>query len=739
MDKRLRFIAAFVLVLISVCIPRPISAHRGSEQTTQPDNLTPSNTVIISNEFDSRFSQDFSVLLKHLRLEWIVLESAEVPDSVKDKNLILLGHPDSEFSGGLIRGMLSAEEIGDILAANDHHLILEKESPWMENRVIYICTGPDLLQRRDAGEELINAIFTGTSPASDWIRTTYDIDLDAGVRDDIAQYQYQINSPELPLQDLVIDAGARPPGKIAPEQAAEDVERLFTLLSHGYSGYGFYNQGGEFDQAKTNILHELSTKPSWSADAFAGLLHEQLRFIVDRHMSIGEYKFSEHSDFWYDTDLELTLGDDGYQFEAGGEMFTLVSINDADPTPFLLPSLNKEGEPVYRVGLLSKGEPSPLSLTAVSEAGERQFDVKFQRSDFDYYSKDIFKEDVIGGIPVVRMRSFSDINSDELDQFVESARDLRGEPVVIVDLRGNGGGNERWTSLWIQNLTGVRPESVFVFSELESVTSMIGRANAFVYWDHQGADLELFRTEAARYTRVAESIESGTRQPHWTGPRYPHIPLIENDTTVVVITNDLVASSGEGFVMRMSQAENVVVVGENTMGALTFGNISTHQLPNSKLMVWIPINFNLFPDQELRESVGLVPDLWVPAADAVNNTVAAIRRGTLTTYQPLPNGVLETNFIPESPLMNIIGGGVTFWLVILMAISISAVWIYFNRKKPRILLGSGLVWMFVSLYLINQKPQEPIGYGFLCISVLCIVSGGIIAIKERRIPSKLDV
>ena len=195
------------------------------------------------------------------------------------------------------------------------------------------------------------------------------------------------------------------------------------------------------------------------------------------------------------------------------------------------------------------------------------------------YSEDVFREDVIGGIPVVRVRSFSDYYADELNQFLKTASNHRGEPAIIIDVRGNGGGNEHWPISWIQRLTGRRAGAVFIFSELESKTSMIGRANASAYWYHRNSNTPIFERDAERFTHVAEAFESGTRQPSWTGPYYPEMPLIANDTTVIVVTNGLVASAGEGLVMRISQAENVVVVGENTCGALTFGNLPVRVAP----------------------------------------------------------------------------------------------------------------------------------------------------------------
>ena len=85
-----KFKLLLILVLLALClgIPTPGITASSYEQVTGPGNLTPKNTVILANSMDARFSQDFSVRLKHLRLEWIVLDSTVVPDSIQDKNLV---------------------------------------------------------------------------------------------------------------------------------------------------------------------------------------------------------------------------------------------------------------------------------------------------------------------------------------------------------------------------------------------------------------------------------------------------------------------------------------------------------------------------------------------------------------------------------------------------------------------------------------------------------------------------
>ncbi|NIV33727.1 MAG: hypothetical protein GWN58_31060, partial [Anaerolineae bacterium] len=542
---------------------------------------------------------------------------------------------------------------------------------------MYICTGDDLLLTRNAAEEAVRGILASSPPASGWIRTRFDTLLEEDVRETVERLRYAWDDAELPLADLLVEPGAKPRRRVSAQQAAEDVERLFYLLSHGYSGYGFFDQEGEFDRAEARTLEALATRSDWTVDDLASLIREHLGFVTDCHLKIGDIRYADHRDFWHDTTLEVVPGDGGYGVTVDGVRHTLEKVNGQDPESYLYPSLNANGEPIYRLGTLSEPEPVPLAMEVVGSGGQqRQVEIPLQRSDFVYYSDDRFREDTLGGIPVVRIRSFADEPTDPVTRFVETARTHREAPVVVVDIRGNGGGNEAWPNRWIQALTGRSPSSVFVFGELNSKTTMAGRANLFAQLQDQVPDSAFFRQELNRFTKSAQAFEEGSRQPGWTGPIYPRLPLIPNDTTVVIVMNGLVASAGEGMVMRASQAENVVLVGENSMGCLHFGNVSDHQLPHSRLSVRMPINAGLFPDMAFREEVGIRPDFWVPAADAVNYAVAAVRAGTITTQQPLSPSTLQQPFVPEGTWAGLKQETVIRWLVTAAVTAAGAVWAY---------------------------------------------------------------
>jgi hypothetical protein len=283
LDNKLRFLIVAVVLGLFVVFPIVDNVDETQAHAAGPGEVTPENTVILANETDARFSQDFSLLLRQLRLEWVILESPVLPESVWDKNLILLGHPDAAYTGEIIQEILTAEEIEMLRMATDRQVVIEKDSPWAEGRTVTICSGANMLLRRNAAEEAARAIIAAAPPASDWIQTTFDAELDEGVRDYVDQLLFEWDDAELPLADLTMDVDARSPWRISAQQAAEDVERLFYLFSHGYSGYAFFNQNGEFEQARERILQELSSESSWSSGAFSSLLHDHLGFIVDCH------------------------------------------------------------------------------------------------------------------------------------------------------------------------------------------------------------------------------------------------------------------------------------------------------------------------------------------------------------------------------------------------------------------------------------------------------------------------
>jgi hypothetical protein len=690
-------IFSIILLLLFLCVP----------VSTEYTELTPENTVILSNETDESFCKDFSVLLRRLKPEWVILDSVEIPDSIRDKNLIIVGSLNSVYTSDIIKELITPKEVTAI--TDGQYTVLEKDSPWTENKII-ICTGPDKILTKKAAEVVI------TSLDGEWINPPF-----ASVPSDeahtfLTSIQY-IPQEELPKEELGIQVDAKSPSYITYEEALKDVEYLFYLFSHGYCGYGYFKTKGSFDEAKKSILQELKTESTWTPDDFSHVLHDNLTFIHDMHLSIGSHKYGAHKDFWYDTTLELTqiMGD--YYFASNNTEYQVVSVNSKDPHQFMFPSLNVKGAPIYRLGTVSDTPPEPLILTVKTHDKQETMTIPLRNSDFEYFSQKIFQEQTIGGIPVVRIRSFSDHHIKYIDQFLEAAKKHRGEPIIIIDIRGNGGGNEKWPKEWVTQFTGQQPSSKRYFTELTTKTTMMGRANYFEWLSSLYPDVNFYQTEKDQFMTQVNLFEKEYTTPYWSGPFHQDASIISNETTIICITNRKVASAAEGFIIYLQQVENVIFVGENTRGALVFGQMTLHQLPHSKLSLNLPISLNIPLDLELREEKGFFPDLWVPAEDAVNYAVAAVRNNTITTTKSIPEEVLQSKFTPESVWISQLKG---FLLPILVLIATGITPAVVNRKR-----GEKFFFMFgiflgvaggIILYLVSF-----IGYVYMVLGVVYIV------------------
>lgn len=325
---------------------------------------------------------------------------------------------------------------------------------------------------------------------------------------------------------------------------------------------------------------------------------------------------------------------------------------------------------------------------------------------------------------LLRARSFSDYYSDELNQFLQAADKYKGEPYLILDIRGNPGGNDGWPKKWIARFTGRSPSLKHILTELISKTTMMGRVNLFAEMleTYPKKDAHWIQAEIDRYQAQADAFERQSVAPHWTGLKFPNTRLIPNETTLIVVADRGVGSAGEGLLSYLyRQVENVVFVGENSGGAVTFGQVSTHQFPYSNLRVSLPIKLNAMVDLEWKEERGFFPDLWVPPVDALNYAVAAARKGTITTQKNLPAGYFEAEFVPEKPLRRSWISEHEDLIAISILVILAIIPAYVNRKKTLFFFIFGICWLpFGVVFIAQEKPR---GYFFIILGSVYLTIG----------------
>lgn len=692
--------------------------------------LTPANTALLSDVTAQSFCQDFSPLLRDIGLEWILLEAAEAPEEARNKNLIIVGELRAGPVENLIAGLITPEEAAAIRQAG--HGVLVRQSPWHAERVVYIAAGSDLPQTKMAAEEAVRAILAAARAINDWYRsvTTANSEELAAY---LARFQHTPGDDELPLEALRMDFAAKLVLSISAAEAAEDVQRLFSLLSHGWAAYGYFDGEGRFDVVKARILGEIARQVRWSPAGLARLIRQQLSFVHDCHLNVDNEPFCGHADFWYDTSLEIYQTAGGYAFTFGDVEYHLTAINGESPERFLFPSLNARGDPVYRLGVLAAADaaPGPLRLTTDVQA-PKPFEIRLGRSDRMLYrdAESRFGEERIGGIPVVRVRSFGDFHEDQLTAFLQTADRYRDEPYLILDIRGNTGGNDTWPRSWVARFTGYSPAYNTVDSELMSKTTRMGRVNSSqeMLGRLKDTGTSWYEDAYARFNAQAESFERDDQKPYWATPVASASHWIPNHTTLIVLTDGAVGSSGEGFIKFLwRQVENVILVGENSAGAVTFGQGTIHQLPHSRLRVRLPVTLIVRTDLVWLEERGYEPDLWVPAADALNFAVAAVRQGTISAEEALPPTAFETQFTPEKPLRrswvreHSTGTGYKYELlaVALLAVPTGGMLVASRKRKLMPFLIGGAAFAMGVFYRLQGRSLGYLllGYGGMLVAV----------------------
>lgn len=451
------------------------------------------------------------------------------------------------------------------------------------------------------------------------------------LQEEIAQWQFLADpSDELSVDELT--APAKNLAELTRTQAEEDVRYLFRLFKHGYAGYGAFNQNGRFDRAQANILKALSNQPTLSRDKLAILIQSHLSFVYDCHLNLGGYGLFQHLNYYYWDGFNFFKdGERFWTWGTGGENW-LESVNGQPPGEYLKLSLTSEGDPVYRLGSIAPSQPEDFSLDLVHGDGTRDqrtgswltSPFNSDRTAFSHYTEQ--------GIPIVVNRTLLGDDAS-LQRFQADTASLRNESLFILDLRGNNGGLSGWAEGWVRNLTGFVPRWPFTATELDTRTVFAGKINLAGMINLDTGSVTTARLRES-YRTAMNDIDRGARRRGWTSLEIPLFSIIPNPRQlVVVLTDGRIASSGEGFLGYLRQLQNVVFVGENSGGCGIFGDVTTYTLPHSGIAIQLSSKLFLPTDLTNTEGKGYMPDLWVPAGNALPYAIVAIKRGWLKSPQ----------------------------------------------------------------------------------------------------------
>jgi len=425
----------------------------------------------------------------------------------------------------------------------------------------------------------------------------------------------QASAPYIPL----VKCGTQPeiiPVTITNEQARADIDMLEYLFDHAYSGKEYWSgKGVDFPGMIAELRNHAAGSGTFPVATFEEVIPRRLAQIQDGHLGLGGLKyhrFFRHTDAFF-ADLLVEKQNDSFividsQIAglAAGEAIRIGKEN-------LFPTLSPRGKEHFLVGLLSASSSAFLQIQGTNGS---PFQLPLHRCRLSNYADDdtsVFSSTSLEGVPHIRVQSFSGDYNKQLEEFEKSALSLTEKPAIILNLLGNGGGSEIYGTNWLTNLNG-KVASSRIGAELKSPPIVES-------WANENLDeLPPFLQEWVKDARIQLEILKKNPQKNWSvwySPASSEVGTYSGK--LIVLMDRWVASSGEGTVGHSKAVKDLLLIGENSAGIGTFGEIRYYLLPNSQISLSLPSKIFLEPG--VLEGKGFLPDLWLDTSDPLAELV----------------------------------------------------------------------------------------------------------------------
>jgi len=420
---------------------------------------------------------------------------------------------------------------------------------------------------------------------------------------------------------------------LSHEEIIEEINFLFDLLRYGYGAYQYFGGDDVFLPLRDSMLERLAGMDDpmqVSSYLFDFLVPSLSGTIADNHFWIHTSGFAAPSYVaLMSEDFVLRRAGNDLVREFLGETYRLVetTLRDGTPVEGVLPTLTRDGEFAFAFGRFAPlADPLARDLIAIFECASTGIrhsqEVRLARPG-DYApqasepqanapaSRVLLPTREVDGVTVMENRTMAVTVSafgSAVREFFLAGRDIRENPLVVLDLRGHNGGFTRLGEEWIRGYTGQLPlgELSFVMHSLRSATTM------------------------RRLEANALSASEIRDEPAWIqGSTFDYgaaLELLPNAGLVIVLMDNHLFSAGELFIGYLRQLENALFVGTNTRGTLVTTGIARTRLPHSGLDMYFGMTLNLRPDLSRFEGVGFLPDLWVPPQESLERVLAFIER-----------------------------------------------------------------------------------------------------------------
>ena len=392
---------------------------------------------------------------------------------------------------------------------------------------------------------------------------------------------------------------------IKKDDAIEDIHFLFQVLKYSYVGYSYFGGDNTWEMAKSDMINEITSyKEEITISELEQIILKNLSFVQDGHFTVNFVSPLNHYNFYYSEEFEIEKDRTGYYLNFENENYEIEAIDgNSNVELYIKPSINQNGNLCYYISFLSiDDKQNTLEITLKEKDRYKNITMKLYKSNsaFQKNITDVYDYSTIDNIPIFTIRSFGDIA--ELEDFMESAKQAHTEDMIILDIRGNRGGQDIVPFTWFQNFTGEIPQIQLTTIRLANlINNHITKSVA------ETLDYESLSEEFKQLFQEELQIANGKENKWYITEE--NKKFVHNKTKIFVLMDNKVASSSERFIQYLDTLENVVFIGTNTSGCYLSLQSIQCTLPHSQIVVTYGDTLNIVNDY--IEGKGFEPDIWI--------------------------------------------------------------------------------------------------------------------------------
>ena len=416
------------------------------------------------------------------------------------------------------------------------------------------------------------------------------------------------------------------PLQIPLEYAVEDARMLFNLMRDVYGGYVYFGGDKVFCAVLEKIEKELAAlgQDAILTSNFVNIVHKNLSGVIkDNHFLIGDYQMNNDMGFFLPVDmhnLSYHKTDGGYINKNTGLVLQEIEGCKIEDTMRLF--VDEKGLLFYAPALLIENPPAPSMQVRFTYEDSTSTLCSFCRLEQEGRHSKLPSLEFIDEIPVATVMAMGFDGHENAYgvkhavPFLSFAEELRDEPIVIVDVRSNHGGNGMMGHRWMHKLTGeVVPTNSVNLSTWPYESGRFTFDPDNPYQNLPGST-DLFKSEEP--FGEGYSISDNLQR-----------VIIEREQILIIITDRFTASAAETFTDLAFNISNTLVIGAPTGGALAFDlTYPQMTLPKTGVHFGFGRCMYLWPAGHFGEGVGIQPDIWVEG-DALEAALALVRNNRL--------------------------------------------------------------------------------------------------------------